>query len=385
MKEVVIIDAVRTPIGKGNNKNGYFRNTRSDELGAFVVQALLKRNQFDPSLIEDIIFGCAMQQEEQGHNIARQIALYAGLPVEISAATVNRLCGSSLQALHQATQSIMTGNGDIFIVGGVEHMGHLPIETGFNFNPKLFKHYSKAMVSMGITTEFLAMKYGISRESQDEFAVNSHIKALSATKNGSFDNEIVSVYARSEDGKKIIISKDQGPREDTTIEALAKLDPAFNPKGGTITAGNSSQISDGASAVLLMSIDKAKELNLKPLVRVRAMATAGVDPSLFGIGPVHATNKALKRAGLSLTDIDVIELNEAFAAQSLAVIQDLKLDESKLNLNGGAIALGHPLGCSGTRITATLINIMQQKKANLGLATMCIGMGQGIATIFEAI
>ncbi len=384
MKEVVIVDAIRTPIGKGNLNTGYYRDTRTDELAAHLIQELLKRNPIDPKDVEDVIMGCVMQQEENGLNVARQIALLSGLPVDISAQTVNRLCGSSLQALHSAVQSIISNCGDVYIVGGIEHMTHLPMDKGFNPNPKLFKDYSKATFNMGITTEFLTMKYGISRMEQDEFSFKSHQKAVKAIKNGSFKDEIISQCVRSEDGTLMVTDIDQGPREDTSIEALSKLKPAFNPQGGSVTAGNSSQISDGASIMLVMSLEKAKEYNLKPLAKVKAMATAGVDPSLFGIGPVFATQKALKRANLTLNDIQAIELNEAFAAQSIAVIRDLKIDQSRLNLNGGAIALGHPLGCSGSRIATTLLHIMQRNKLNLGLATMCIGMGQGIATIFES-
>ena len=385
MKEVVIIDALRTPIGKGNMKNGYYRDSRSDDLAATVVKSLLEPVLFDHRLIEDVIFGCAMQQDEQGLNVARQVALLAGVPIESSAVSVNRLCGSSMQALHQATQAIIANCGDIFIIGGLEHMAHIPMESMFNPNPKLFKEYSKAVFSMGISTEFLTIKHGISRKVQDEFALASHQKAVAATKKGWFKQEIVPVRARLDDGNWDVVSVDQGPREDTTLEALNALNPAFNPQGGSITAGNSSQISDGASAMLVMSMDKAKELKLKPIARVKAMAVAGVDPSVFGIGPVPATKKALQRAGLSVDDIDVFELNEAFAGQSLAVMKELGIDESKVNLNGGAIALGHPLGCSGARITTTLIHIMRRKKLNLGVATMCIGMGQGIATVIEAV
>ncbi|MDH4127764.1 MAG: acetyl-CoA C-acyltransferase [Spirochaetota bacterium] len=381
MKEVVIIDAVRTPIGKAN---GFFRNVYSDELGVAVVKALLKRNPFDHNLIEDVIFGCVMQQEEQGFNVARQILLGSGLPVHISATTTNRLCGSSLQAINQATQAIIAGIGDIYIAGGLEHMTHIPMGKDLNFNPKLFKYFSKGMINMGITAELLSVKYDIPRDRQDIFAFNSHMKASSAQKNAKFKTEIIPVYGHLEDDTRSLIEKDQGVREDTSIESLAKLMPAFNPKG-TITAGNASQISDGASALLVMSMDKAKELNLKPIAKLISMATAGVDPSLFGIGPVYSTEKALKRANLSLKDIDVIELNEAFAVQALTVVKELNIDENKLNLNGGAIALGHPLGCSGARITTTLLHIMQDRKLSLGLSTMCIGLGQGITTIFESL
>jgi len=384
MKEVVVIDAVRTPLGKANKKTGIYRDVRSDDLAAIVVEALLKRNPFDAKEIEDVIFGCALQREEQGHNVARQIVLKAGLPVEVSATTVNRLCGSSLQAINQATQAIMTGCGDIMIAGGMEHMTHVPMEEGVDFNPKLFKYYSKATINMGITAELLTVKNNISRKEQDEFSVLSHEKTAAAHHGGRFKKEMIPVYGRLEDGKRSLIDRDQGFRENTTAEILGHLDPIFNPKGGTITAGNSSQISDGASALLLMSSDKAKELGFKPMAKIRSMATAGVSPSLFGLGPISATTKALKRANLTLNDIDAIELNEAFAVQSLAVIDGLKMDINKVNLNGGAIALGHPLGCSGARISTTLLHIMQDKKLSLGLATLCIGLGQGIATVFEA-
>ncbi|GMT49105.1 MAG: 3-ketoacyl-CoA thiolase [bacterium] len=381
MKEVVIIDAVRTPIGKAK---GIFDTVRADELGIAAVQGLLDRNPFDLSLIEDVVFGCVMQQEEQGFNVARQISLQVGIPVEASAATVNRLCGSSLQALNQSVQAIIAGCGDVYIVGGVEHMGHIPMAKGIDFNPKLFKHFSKGSVHMGPSAELLSVKYGISRGEQDAFALRSHQKAVSAQKEGRFKDEIISLYSHLADGTRVLVDKDQGIREDTSLEALARLSTPFQPDGGTVTAGNASQISDGASAMLVMSLERAKDLGMKPMAKVLGMATAGVAPSMFGMGPIESTKKALKRSGLSLSDIEVIEINEAFAAQALTDIQQLNLDEAKVNMNGGAIALGHPLGCSGARISTTLLHIMKDKKLSIGLATMCIGLGQGITTLFES-
>jgi len=385
MKEVVIVDAVRTPIGRGNLKNGIYRDTYADELGKTALTRLLKRNPFDVSLIDDIIFGCVKQEEEQGFNVARQILLLSGLPVELSAMTVNRLCGSGLEAVNHAALSIMAGYGDIFIAGGVEHMAHIPMGQGLNFNPKLFKHFSKDMISMGPTAELLSQKYSITREQQDEFSVRSHQNASRARDAGDFMDEIAPCYGRDSDGMRQLYSDDQGIRSDTSLDSLLNLKPAFLKTGGTITAGNSSQISDGASALLVMSRERCREQGFEPMARVRSMATAGVDPSLFGIGPVPAIQKALKLANLTLSDINAIELNEAFAVQALAVIKELNIDPEIVNMNGGAIALGHPLGCTGARISTTLLHLMRRKKLSLGISTMCIGLGQGIATIFEAL
>ncbi|HZN36411.1 MAG TPA: acetyl-CoA C-acyltransferase, partial [Pirellulaceae bacterium] len=311
--------------------------------------------------------------------------LMAGLPVAACGATINRLCGSSLQALNQASHAIASGFEDVQIVGGLEHMQHLPMDHGLDINPKLFQRTSKGALMMGVTAEFLAQTQDISRADQDAFALRSHQRAAAAHAAGQFKREIVPLYARDEEGQRFLATGDQCVRPDTTLEALAALEPAFMPKVGTVTAGNSSPLNDGAAALLIMSEGKAKSLGLQPLVRVRATAVAGVEPSVMGTGPVPAVKKVLQRAGLTLKDIDLIELNEAFAAQALACIRMLGLEEDKVNVRGGAIAIGHPLGASGARISTTLINAMVDRGAKLGLATMCIGLGQGIATVFERI
>jgi len=385
--DVVIIDAVRSPMGK--TKNGVFRNVRAENLSAGLVKALFKRNpNVDPKDVEDLIWGCVNQTLEQGFNMARAVSLLAGLPVTTAAQTVNRLCGSSMSAIHTAAQAIMTGQGDVFVVGGVEHMGHVGMMHGVDVNPALSKHMAKASMMMGVTAEMLGKMHGVSREAQDEFAVRSHRLAYEATLQGRFDNELVSIEGHDAEGNKILVEVDEVIRPETSMESLAALKPVFMPKVGTVTAGTSSALSDGASAMLMMSAKKAEELGLTPIAKVRSMAVAGCDPAIMGYGPVPATKKALKRAGLTIDDIDIVELNEAFAAQSIPVLKDLKLIDlvdQKVNLNGGAIALGHPLGCSGTRISTTLLNVMREKDATIGLATMCIGMGQGIATVFERV
>ena len=385
MQSAVVVDAVRTPMGR--SRNGVFRNVRAEELSVVLVHALLERNPaLDPAEIEDVIWGCANQTLEQGFNIARAITLMADLPHECGAQTVNRLCGSSLQAINTAAQSIMTGNGDVFLCGGVEHMGHLPMAYNADIPVEYSRHAAKAGMSMGLTAEFLAIMHKISRERQDAFAIRSHQHASKAHQEGGFKSQLVPVNGHDDDGFSIEVDIDQVVRPDANMDALSQLKPAFNPQGGTVTAGNSSAISDGASALLVMSADRAKALGMEPMATIRAMAVSGVDPSIMGIGPVPATQKALKRAGMELKDVGVVELNEAFSAQSLTVLKELGLlDEmdDKVNLNGGAIALGHPLGCSGARISTSLLHLMEQKKVNVGLATMCIGMGQGIATIFE--
>lgn len=385
MNSPVIVDCCRTAIGRAHPERGVFREVRSDDLAVAVIEALLERTQIDPALVEDVVLGNTQQQAEQGFNIARIIALMARLPATTGGATINRLCGSSLQALNQASHSILAGGENVQIVGGLEHMHHIPMDADADFNPKLFHVTSKGALHMGYTAEFLAQTQGISREAQDEFALASHQKANSATTEGKFKNEIVPTWGLDEAGQRISVESDQCIRPDTSLEKLAALKPAFMPGMGTVTAGNSSPLNDGAAALLMMSEDRAKELGLKPLVRVRATAVAGVEPSLMGTGPVPATNKALQRAGLELTDIDLVELNEAFAAQSIACIEMLDLDPAKVNIHGGAIAIGHPLGASGARIATTLIHAMIDSDATLGLATMCIGIGQGIATIFERV
>ncbi|MGL4224644.1 MAG: acetyl-CoA C-acyltransferase FadA [Vibrio sp.] len=385
MNTVVIVDCLRTPMGR--SKGGAFRHQRAEDLSAHLMQGILARNpSVNPIEIEDIYWGCVQQTLEQGFNVARNAALLAGLPIEIGAVTVNRLCGSSMQALHDAARAIMVGDAEICLVGGVEHMGHLPMTHGVNFHPAIGKHIAKAAAMMGLTAELLGKLHGISREQQDQFAARSHARAYAASIAGHFDHEILPTQGHTSDGTLFMLDHDEVIRSDTTLAKLAALKPVFDPAAGTVTAGSSSALSDGAACLLIMSEQKAHALGLTIRARIKAMAIAGCDPSIMGYAPVPATHKALKRAGLMMQQIDVIELNEAFAAQALPCIHDLDLLadlDQKVNLNGGAIALGHPLGCSGARITTTLINLMEAKQAKYGLATMCIGLGQGIATIFE--
>ncbi|MCH4296530.1 acetyl-CoA C-acyltransferase FadA [Shewanella sp. 3B26] len=387
MKQAVIVDCIRTPMGR--SKGGVFRNVRAETLSAELMKALLLRNPgLDPNSIEDVIWGCVQQTLEQGFNIARNASLLAGIPKTAGAVTVNRLCGSSMEALHQASRAIMTGMGDTFIIGGVEHMGHVPMNHGVDFHPGLAANVAKASGMMGLTAEMLGKLHGISREMQDQFAVRSHQRAHAATLEGRFAKEIYAIEGHDANGGLIKVDYDEVIRPETSLESLASLRPVFDPANGTVTAGTSSALSDGAAAMLVMEEEKARALGLPIRARVRSMAVAGCDAAIMGYGPVPATQKALARAGLSIQDMDVIELNEAFAAQSLPCVKDLGLMdvmEDKVNLNGGAIALGHPLGCSGARISTTLINLMEHKDATLGLATMCIGLGQGIATVFERV
>jgi len=387
MQNAVIVDAVRTPMGR--SRGGAFRNVRAEDLSVALIHALLERNPaLDPARIDELVWGCANQTMEQGFNVARAIGLMADLPHEVAAMTVNRLCGSSLQAINIAATNIMTGMGEVYISGGVEHMGHVPMEHGADIPPEYSRHNAKAGLSMGLTAEMLAIIHQISRERQDEFAMRSHHKAALAQREGKFAAQMVPIAAHDGDGLPIMLDHDEVVRPEANMEELGRLTPAFNPKGGSVTAGNSSAISDGSAAVLVMSEEAAKSMELKPFARIKSMAVVGVDPSIMGYGPVPATKKALERAGMEIGDVDVVELNEAFAAQSLPVLKDLGLLDAmddKVNLNGGAIALGHPLGCSGARITTSLMHLMREKDANVGLATMCIGMGQGIATIFERV
>src|SRR5579864_8077295 len=395
MQEAVIVSAVRTPVGRANK--GVLKDVRADDLAAFAVKAAVERvPQLDRSLIEDVILGCAFPEGEQGMNLARLVGALAGLPETAGGVTVNRFCASSLQAVNMAAQSIMLGLGDVFVAGGVESMSRVPM-GGFNpsFNPRLIKpregekvdlpfppseleYGYSSYIPMGMTAENLAREYHISREEQDAFALRSHQRAIAATERGIFQREIVPVPLPN--GNRMEI--DEGPRRDTSLEKLASLEPAFIG-GGTVTAGNSSPLNDGAAAVVLMSAHMARELGITPLAKVHTMAVAGVRPDIMGIGPVPAMRKALQRAGMQLSDIDIIELNEAFAAQSLAVIKAMGIDQEKLNPHGGAIALGHPLGCSGARLIATLINDLQTHDKTWGIATLCIGGGQGLATIIE--
>ena len=386
-RDAVIVDAGRTPMGR--SKGGMHRSTRAENLSAQLITALLARNpQIDPAEVEDVIWGCVNQTLEQGWNIARMAALLTPIPHSSGAQTVSRLCGSSMSALHTAVQAIQTGNGEVFVVGGVEHMGHLPMTHGVDPNPRLSLHVAKAAGMMGLTAEMLGRMHGISRQQQDAFAVRSHRLAHQATVAGRFRDEIVPTEGYDQDGFLRLFDYDETIRPDTTLESLAALKPVFDPKNGSVTAGTSSQITDGASCMIVMSAQRARDLGIQPLAVVRAMAVAGVDPSIMGYGPVPATWKVLQRAGLTMDDMDYVELNEAFAAQALPVLKDLelldRLDE-KVNLHGGAIALGHPFGCSGTRICGTLLHIMRQRGGRFGLATMCIGLGQGISTVFERV
>ncbi len=398
MSEAVIVSAVRTPIGRANK--GVLKDVRADDLAAIAVRAAVERvPQLDRSLIEDIILGCAFPEGEQGMNVARLVGALAGLPETAGGVTVNRFCASSLTAVNMAAQSIMLEQGDVLIAGGVENMSRVPM-GGFNpsFNPRLSKPVKgeektntpfpsseleygySSYIPMGITAENLAREYKISREAQDAFALRSHQRAIAATDSGIFKQEIVPVPLPN--GRLMEI--DEGPRRDSTLEKLASLEPAFI-KGGSVTAGNSSPLNDGAAAVVLMSAQRARDLGITPLARVRSMAVAGVRPDVMGIGPVPAMRKLLQRTGLQISDIDIIEINEAFAAQTLSVVHELGIDQERLNPHGGAIALGHPLGCSGARLITTLLNDLQTANKTLGIATLCVGGGQGVATLIERI
>lgn len=387
MKDVVIIDCIRTPMGR--SKGGVFRNVRAETLSAHLMTHLLERNpKVNPADIEDIIWGCVQQTKEQGFNVARNAQLLTNIPRSTGAATINRLCGSSMQALHDAARGIMTGHGDVYMIGGVEHMGHVPMMFNVDFHPGIAKYTAKASGNMGMTAELLGRQNGISRDMQDAFGARSHQRAHQAHLDGRWNNEIVAIEGHDKDGTLKLIEADEVIRPDSTFETMAALRPVFDPVNGTVTAGTSSAISDGAAAMLLMSADKAKALGLTPRAKIRSMAVAGCDAAIMGFGPVPATQKALKRAGLTMADIELAEFNEAFAAQALSCVKQLGwIDEydDKVNLNGGAIALGHPLGCSGARISTTLLNLMESEDKTLGLATMCIGLGQGVATIFERV
>jgi acetyl-CoA acyltransferase len=391
MREVVIVSSVRTAVGKSGK--GTLRATRPDDMAATAIKGALDRvPQIDKGQIEDVIMGCATPEAEQGMNVARIASLRAGLPVECSAMTINRFCSSGLQAIALGAERIMVGGADIIVAGGTESMSMIPMGGHkVSINPWMVENNPNAYLSMGLTAERVANRFGITRAQADEFSFNSHQKAMAAIKAGRFEDEIVPmpVSFTTPNGSKpkrseIQFKVDEGPRADTTLEALAGLKPAFHAKG-TVTAGNSSQTSDGAAVSVVMSADKAKELGLKPLVRFVAFATAGYKPEEMGIGPVYAIPKALKMAGLKLADIDVIELNEAFAAQALAVIKEAGLDPAKVNPNGGAVALGHPLGCTGAKLTATIIRELKRRNGRYGIVTMCVGGGMGAAGIFENI
>jgi 3-oxoadipyl-CoA thiolase len=398
MRDALIVSAVRTPVGRAG---GALADVRPDDLAALAIKAAIERANFDPAKIDDVILGCTNQAGEDNRNVARMAVLLAGLPVEIAGQTVNRLCGSGLQAVASAAQAIKAGEGDAFVAGGVESMTRTPFvmlksaspwnrevpamadsTLGWRFiNPKMKKDWT---ISLGMTAEKVAKEYGITREAQDQFAAESQRRAAAAIKDGVFKDEMVPVSIPQRKGDPIVVSVDEHPRADTTVEKLGTLKPAFTTEpGGSVTAGNSSGINDGASALLLVSTDAAG--GLKPLARVVASAVAGVDPSVMGIGPIPATRKALKRAGLTIDQMDLIELNEAFAAQGLACMKELGMDPAKVNVYGGAIALGHALGSSGSRMLATLVHGLHRRNGRYGLATMCIGVGQGIALIVEKV
>ncbi|PYS69709.1 MAG: acetyl-CoA C-acyltransferase [Acidobacteria bacterium] len=392
MNEAVIVSAVRTAVGKA--PKGTLRNTRPDEMGAAVIkEAVARVPGLELSEIEDVIMGCAMPEAEQGMNVARAAAIRAGLPVETSAMTINRFCSSGLQSIAMAADRIRGGGADVIVAGGLETMSMIPMGGHIiRPNPYLVEHYPDFYLNMGLATENVARKYEVTREEQDDFALRSHQRAAAALDADKFKDETVAlnvvVEERDEKGKKqrreVVFNKDEGVRRDSSAESLAKLKPAFHVKG-TITAGNASQMSDGAAAAIVMSQERAEALGAKPMARFVAYATAGCPPEEMGIGPVFAIPKALKLAGLSLADIDVIELNEAFAAQSLAVIKTLGLDPEKVNVNGGAIALGHPLGCTGAKLTASILRELERRNGRYGMVTMCVGGGMGAAGIFERI
>jgi 3-oxoadipyl-CoA thiolase len=398
VREAVIVEAVRTPIGR---YGGALATVRPDDLAALVLRAVVDRAGLDPGLVEDVILGCANQAGEDNRNVARMAVLLAGFPTEVGGLTVNRLCGSGLQAINSAAHAIAVGDGDVFIGGGVESMTRAPYvmakpaaawdrgdremfdtTLGWRFiNPDLAAAYYP--YSMGETAENVAERWGVSRERQDAFALESQQRALAAIEAGRFDEQIVPVEVTGKRGETVVVNRDEHPRSDSSAEGLARLKPAFKRDGGSVTAGNSSGINDGASAVLVVEAERARELGLRPMARMISTAVAGVDPAVMGIGPIPATRKALDRAGIEVGDLDLIELNEAFASQSLVCIDELGLDPAKVNVNGGAIALGHPLGMSGGRLITMLTHELRRTGGRYGLATMCIGVGQGIATVIE--
>ncbi|GAC1397124.1 MAG: thiolase family protein [Ktedonobacteraceae bacterium] len=400
MDDAVILSAVRTPIGR---YAGSLKDVRPDDLAALVIRETVRRANVDPRSVEDVILGCANQAGEDNRNVARMALLLAGLPVEVAGQTVNRLCGSGLQAINSAAQAIQTGAGDTFVAGGVESMTRSPFVLGKSdtpfgrnmnlqdttlgwrfINPKLSVVHHP--YSMGETAENVAERYGISREEQDAYALRSQQKAVAAQQSGRFAVEIMPVPLPQKKGKEAtVVALDEHPRADTTLEKLAALKPVFRKEDGSVTAGNSAGINDGASALVLMSRSQAQRLGLRPRARIVASAVAGVDPAYMGLGPIFATRKVLQRAGLSINDMDLIELNEAFASQTIECARELEIDMEKLNVNGGAIALGHPLGCSGARVMTTLLHELERRDGRYGLATMCIGVGQGIATIIERV
>lgn len=387
MQEAVIIDASRTPMGR--SKGGMFRNTRAENLSATLVEKTLARNpKINPGETDDVIWGCVQQTLEQGFNIGRFVGLLAGIPGNVPGQTVNRLCGSSMQALHTASSMIMAGLGQQYIIGGVEHMGHVPMNHGIDPNPQASLHFAKASGMMGLTAEMVATQKNVSRKDQDEFAARSHQLAHKAQQAGLWKGEIIPMEAANKDGCLTQYDYDEVVRPETTVEGLSSLRAVFNPVSGSVTAGNSSAISDGASCIIVTSAERAKAVGATPLAKVKSMAVVGLDPAIMGYGPVPAVNEVLKKAKLGIYDVDLFEINEAFAAQSIPVVRDLGLENTwneKVNLKGGAIALGHPLGCSGSRIVGTLLHNLIQQDKTLGVASMCIGLGQGIATVIERV
>ena len=384
----VVVACCRTAIGRAHPEQGVFRHVRGDELAAAAVRAVVDRSGVDPDSIEDLVLGATQQRGELGGNVARCVALMAGLPLATAGTTINRLCGSSLQALAQAAHAIQAGAADVQVVGGVEHMHHLPMEAAVDIHPRVLARSSRGMLSMGLTTEQLAAKHGISRREQEEYARESHARAAAAAAAGLFDDELVSVIGHDESGSVVEAWRDQSIRSDTSLEAMARLEPVFLPKLGTVTAATSAPLSDGAAALVVMSEAEAGRQGLEPLARILATAVVGVPPAAMGTGPIAAVRRLLGRpaaAGISLTDIDLVELNEAFAAQAIHCIRELGLDSGRVNVRGGSLAIGHPLWASGARITTTLLHALRDTRGRLGLATMCIGLGQGIAVLFERV
>ncbi len=381
----VVVSCCRTAIGRSDAHHGVFRKVRGDELAALVVSEAVARGRVPPECIEDVLVGVTQQRAELGGNVARTIAMLAGVPFGAAACTTNRLCGSSLQGLSQACHSIMAGAEDVHVVAGVEHMQHLPMNSGIDFHPQAFSKSSRAVLSMGLTAEYLASSRGIGRKAQEEYALESHRRATQAADTGLFKSEIVGCTGLNANGVLTVIDRDQSIRSDANLAAMKQLKPAFLPKIGSITAATSAPMSDGAAAMAVMSEATARRHQITPMVRVLSTAVIGVSPALMGMGPVYATRKLLHRSGIHLRDIELFEINEAFAAQAMACVEELKLDHDRVNVCGGSLAIGHPLGASGARISTTLIHAMRDRQVHLGLATMCIGLGQGIAVVFELI
>lgn len=381
----VVVACCRTAIGRAHAERGLFRHVRGDELAAAVLRAVVERSGVDPATIDDVILGVTQQRGELGGNAARTTALLAGLPFTAAGTTVNRLCGSGLEAIARAAQAIAAGAENVHVVGGVEHMHHLPMDAALDIHPQIFSRSSKGMLSMGLTAEHLAAAHGISRRAQEAYALDSHRKAAAAADAGLFDDELVTVLGHDEAGGLVAATRDQSIRGDTSLEAMAALEPAFLPKLGTVTAATSAPLSDGAAALVVMQEAEAARQGLVPLARIVATAVAGVAPAAMGTGPIAATRKLLSRTGIDLAEIDLVELNEAFAAQAIHCIDTLGLDRARVNVRGGSLAIGHPLGASGARIATTLLHALAADGKRLGLATMCIGLGQGIAVLFERV